>query len=83
MDGSDLSLPFPCPVDILLNPQNLDESTLTYRLSSYLDDPRTPPRVVQSEERVVMHTNHAWVAEMRRQSTGGGGSWRLVCSLMR
>lgn len=56
MDGSDLSLPFVCPLDMLLDPANLDKSGLPpYRMQSYLSDPRTPKRVAQSQERVTVY----------------------------
>lgn len=56
MDGSDLPLPFTCPLDMLLNPGLLDKAALPpYRMESYLSDPRTPPRVSQSQERVSVY----------------------------
>ena len=56
MDGSDLSLPFVCPLDMLLNPALLDASGLPpYRMESFLSDPRTPPHVAQSQERVTVY----------------------------
>lgn len=73
VDGSDLALPFVCPLDVFLNPGALDVGQLPYRMESYLHDPRTAAAVVQSQERVQMHSERAWVERARLRSTGGGG----------
>lgn len=80
VDGSDLALPFVCPLDILLNPGSLDASQLPYRMESYLHDARTAAGVVQSEERVQMHADDSWVERVRRRGTGGGGVLRVGAS---
>ena len=74
VDGSDLQPPFACPLDTLLNPGALDTAGLPYRMAAYLQDPRTPAAVMQSEERVQMHGDRAWVAAARRRG-GDGGGW--------
>ena len=74
VDGSDLTLPFTCPLDVLLNPENLDSSPLQYRMTSYLSDPRTPAKVKHSQEAVVMDANAAW-AQWRAERTNGGGGF--------
>ena len=73
MDGSDLALPFECPLDTILNPGNLDASPLRYRMQSYLADARTPGRVKRSQEAVAIDANEAWVAFQQRHSVGAGG----------
>lgn len=73
VDGSDLELPFECPLDTALNPGNLDSSPLPYRMASFLSDPRTPPRVHRSQEEVVIDADAAWVARQRSRAADVGG----------
>jgi hypothetical protein len=74
VDGSDLTMPFNCPIDVLLNPGNLDASPLPYRMASYLSDIRTPSKFKTSQEPVVMDTSHAWI-HFRRNRNDGAGSY--------
>jgi hypothetical protein len=72
VDGSDLTLPFICPLDVLLNPAHLDASALPYRMASYLTDPQTPAKVKLSQEPVVMDTDAAWARFSAAHSNGAG-----------
>ena len=72
MDGSDLALPFECPLDTVLNPGALDVSALPYRMQAFLSDARTPQRVKRSREPVVVDADEAWVAFQQSHNVGTG-----------
>ena len=74
MDGSDLTLPFTCPMDVLFNPANLDSSVFSYRLASFLDSPQTPAKVKFSQEPAIMDSNPAWV-DFQANHINGAGSY--------
>lgn len=73
MDGSDLALPFECPLDTVLNPGALDASALPYRMQSFLSDARTPARVTRSHEPVLVDASGDWVAFQQAHNVGTGG----------
>ena len=73
VDGSDLQLPFTCPLDTLLNPQNLDQSPWQYRMAPFLTDSRLPDRIRFSSEAVVMDPSSKW-AEYRQAHSAGAGA---------
>jgi arabinosyltransferase len=68
VDGSDLELPFECPLDIALNPGDLDLSPLPYRMTSFLSDPRIPAHLRHSREEVIMDTDTRWIELQHRNS---------------
>lgn len=73
VDGSDLTKPFLCPMDILFNPGHLDSSPLPYRMEPFLTDIRTPFNIRKSQEAVVMDSNADWVQFRRQHNNGAGG----------
>jgi hypothetical protein len=75
MDGSDLALPFTCPLDVLLNPDALERSGVgAFRMAAYLADARTPARITQSEERVTVLRSRAAASRAHTRRNGAGAA---------
>lgn len=52
--GTDLELPFRCPLDFLVPIPSLDHSGLQYRLPGFLQLPAVPPALRDSQAAVVI-----------------------------
>ena len=54
-NGADLfSMPFECPIDVILNPHNLYHTGFAYRQARWLEHPRLPRAVRNSREGVLV-----------------------------
>jgi hypothetical protein len=71
-NGADLfSMPFECPIDVILNPHVLYHQKIEYRQERFLHDRRTPLAVQHSREPILVLDQRDTVAAAARQRMVG------------
>ena len=78
--GTDLRLPFECPLDYLIPIWSLDESGLPYRMSGFLEHPEVSRDARQAGRQALHIDASAWPRQVSMSQRRSRGAIEVVAS---